>query len=306
MQTKRSNVIIQKFQINWSSHPWEPKKFLTAWKNATNDLNEQKRLLRMVAEHNYYLISNGFLHSKSHWVEKFVYRKLTITPSWMGQIHFSSLTTDEAICENVIASTSNRVVALNFANAIIPGGGYLAGSDSQEEELHRQYPELYASLRRSSRSKSNPMYPIRPGEVLVTNNIRRLRQNRNHGYDLIDNPTITSGFVTAAAPNFHDWTGTENPFAQVKQSVENTLEAIFTAPKQSQANVLVIGAWGCGAAAPRDEKIRTAYIHDMASAIAVSTMKNRHFYDVITVAIPDIDSQNYQIFYKTFKQYGLI
>lgn len=107
------------------------------------------------------------------------------------------MTTDESIVK--YNSLGYKVIGLNFVNEKLPGGGYLRGSIAQEEDLCRQYPFLYNSLKNSKYSKDD-YYPI-DDHVLLTYDVKRYREDSNLGYKIIENSTIETIFITSAAPN---------------------------------------------------------------------------------------------------------
>ena len=53
--------------------------------------------------------------------------------------------------------------------------------------------------------------------------------------------------------------------------------------------------------APQDPNKKIEYITSMASLIVEYVNKYRKFYDVISVSIPNKQSENYQIFSKVFQ-----
>ena len=75
----------------------------------------------------------------------------------------------------------------------------------------------------------------------------------------------------------------------------------------TDTDILIIGAWGSGAFSPQnDPTVRTMYVKSMAGTIAEFATVFRNVYDVIVVAIPNISSENYKLFYEAFKTSGLI
>ena len=138
-----------------------------------------------------------------------------------------------------------KVLALNFASAKNPGGGFLGGSQAQEESLARStglYPclleaEDYYTTHRQTKSCFYTDYMIySPAVPLLKDDAGQYR------------PTLqTASFITAPAVN----TGV------VKQREPQRLPEIKAVMKQRMAKVfalalthgyrhLVLGAWGCG------------------------------------------------------------
>lgn len=127
-----------------------------------------------------------------------------------------------------------EALALNFANAHTPGGGYLTGARAQEEELCRLLPQLHPSLKACR-------YPIRPGEALLTQGLAAVRTPSSRQLC----PTQGEvNIVTAAMPQYHDARpGTPAWF----QTVSLRIRAVLHAAKCSGLPNLVLGAFGCGA-----------------------------------------------------------
>jgi len=126
-------------------------------------------------------------------------------------------------------------LALNFANAYTPGGGYIAGCLAQEEELCRLLPQLYPSLKSCH-------YPINPGEALVTQGLLAVRQVFSH------EPCSSQGevgIVTAAMPDRHEHKSMAA--AEWAETVSLRIRAVLHAAKSSGLPNLVLGAFGCGA-----------------------------------------------------------
>ncbi|MFC4158358.1 TIGR02452 family protein [Chitinimonas lacunae] len=139
----------------------------------------------------------------------------------------------------------SRVAALNFASAKHPGGGFLGGSQAQEESLARA-SALYPSLTRFQA----PFYDFHQRKTLlysdraiVSPDCPVFRDDNDH---LLETPYAVT-FITAAAPNA----------GAIAQHEAESLSAVPTALAGRAAKVLalaadadipalVLGAWGCG------------------------------------------------------------
>lgn len=168
------------------------------------------------------------------------------------------------------------VMALNFANAMVPGGAYRIGGQAQEESLCRS-SLLYASLCRAKGFygyhwlHSTPLYSHR---VLYSDNIPVIRSADG---ELLAVPCVCD-FLTAAAVNRRlamPWHTKERIHAVMRQRIE----AVLAAAMQHMPEVLILGAFGCGAFGNRREEILPMF----AEAI------NRMIPDSVEVwfAIPD-------------------
>ena len=297
---------------------WDNEDFIKQFFNCTSRY-EKKKKLKEVSASNYEIIKQK--SCPTPWTYKYEYKDYPYIANNFcygkkGIITIEDLTTDDAIVK--YSDLGYEVIALNYANAFTPGGGYLNGSIAQEEELCRQYPHLYNSLKNSKHSKKN-YYPLSNNHLLITHDIKRYRENCNNGYKVIKNPDITAGFITTAAPNMRSIKNKGKQFDDYRGEIHKLLKMIFSVAytkllsflktkfrikdsEQKGYDVLIIGAWGCGAFAPIGTKDRIRYITDMANLMAYVANQYRHMYDYISVAIPDKNSENYKIFRKAFSK----
>lgn len=141
-----------------------------------------------------------------------------------------------------------RPLALNFANGLRPGGGFLNGARAQEESLCRQtglYPTLEGDpmyerhLRAGSRASSSAA--ILSPEVPVI---------RGDDGALLDAPWRVD-IVTCAAP-VAGAVGLEATRVLLRERIHRVLAIAAARGFQS----LVLGAWGCGAF--RNDPVTTA------------------------------------------------
>ena len=130
-------------------------------------------------------------------------------------------------------------LALNFANGVTPGGGFLNGARAQEEVLCRSsalYPTLvgdpmYANHRTRSRPDSTAW-------AIYTPDVPVFRTD--DGAEL-DRPWLLS-FLTCAAP-YAPNIGQPESGDLLKERIRRVLEVA----RAYGHEVLVLGAWGCGA-----------------------------------------------------------
>lgn len=139
-----------------------------------------------------------------------------------------------------------RPVALNFASAKNPGGGFLNGARAQEESLCRS-SGLYACIR------GNAMYTLHgPTSGGFYTNAAIYSPGvpvfRTEAGELLDE-AFPCGFVTAPAVNAGTFLGT-NPdprkVQQVEAEMRDRVEKVLTIMAGHGHDVAVLGAWGCG------------------------------------------------------------
>jgi uncharacterized protein (TIGR02452 family) len=138
----------------------------------------------------------------------------------------------------------HRPVALNFASAKHPGGGFLSGARAQEESLARS-SGLYACLRddpmyerhRAQRDAMYTSYAIYSPDVPVF---------RDDDGALREEPFLCS-FITAPAVNAQVVLQRE-PFARpaIRAAMKERIARVLAIAAAHGHTALVLGAWGCG------------------------------------------------------------
>ncbi len=137
-----------------------------------------------------------------------------------------------------------RVLVLNFANPVQPGGGVRYGARAQEEDLCRK-STLLASLESEAAA---PFYaghqdagPLASDAILLSPNVEVFRDENN---ELLDEPFVVS-VLTCAAPLIR--TGTKPPQDELEALLYNRILGILHVAAAYGYHYLVLGAWGCGA-----------------------------------------------------------
>lgn len=139
-----------------------------------------------------------------------------------------------------------NMLVMNFANAIRPGGGYLSGSNAQEECLCRQ-STLYASI---SSEKANEMYsfndkkrhPFDSDYMLLSKYVEVFRNSYG---EFLDDSFVTS-VMTIPAPNLFG-RAADAPQEEIDEVMKKRIRNYFIVAAEFGYKHLVLGAWGCGA-----------------------------------------------------------
>lgn len=148
------------------------------------------------------------------------------------------------------------IVALNFASARNPGGGFLNGAVAQEEDLCR-CSGLYHCL------KSKPIFYNKNilcddtyynNDIIYSPNVPFFRDINNL---LLEDPFMVS-IISAPAPNIRVMKEVDEGRLQ---SILNTrvLKILQIAYIHNHKN-LILGAWGCGAFGNKPEMVVSAFI----------------------------------------------
>jgi uncharacterized protein (TIGR02452 family) len=142
-------------------------------------------------------------------------------------------------------ATDQEPLCLNFASARHPGGGFLSGSQAQEESLARS-SGLYASI-----SRQGEMYEhnralrtcLYSDYMIYSPRVPVFRHDRG---DLLDEPYVVS-FITAPAVNAAAVRKNEpHNIPDILPTMRRRLARLLWAAQQMQHSTLVLGAWGCG------------------------------------------------------------
>jgi uncharacterized protein (TIGR02452 family) len=145
----------------------------------------------------------------------------------------------------LLADGGGPVAALNFASAKNPGGGFLGGSQAQEESLARSSalyaslllaPEYYDRHRRSSSALYSDAMILSPDCPVFRDDDGRL----------LEEPRLAT-FITSAAPNAGS-AATNHPeeLPRIPEVFRRRSEYVLALAAAHGYRRLVLGAWGCG------------------------------------------------------------
>jgi len=137
-----------------------------------------------------------------------------------------------------------RTIALNFASAKNPGGGFLSGSEAQEESLARS-SSLYACLD----GRSMYSFHRRYGDTLYTEYViysPSVVVFRDDDGTLLETP-FTCSFLTAPAPNAgavlqRDPTRGD----ELRRALQRRISKVLSIAAAQDYDAIILGAWGCG------------------------------------------------------------
>jgi len=162
-----------------------------------------------------------------------------------GSARFEVVNETTLAAAHRLVDAGQRAVALNFASATHPGGGFLSGARAQEESLARN-SALYACL------QGNPMYEFHQAghDAMYTDyaiyspDVPVIRTDDG---ELIPEPWLCS-FITAPAPNA-DALRQSAParLAEIPKAFERRIHRVLAIAVLHGHAAIVLGAWGCGA-----------------------------------------------------------
>ena len=198
-----------------------------------------------------------------------------------------------------------KIAVLNFASATKPGGGVINGSSAQEESLCR-CSTLYPTLDRRFLWQSYYDVNRAAGDVLHTDaciyspGIVICKTDENFPERMPQEDWVTVDVISCAAPNLRNTPANlYNPEngqavsilpADLQRPHEQRARAILAVAADNGVDILVLGAFGCGAFRNDPRVVAKAYANVMKDC--------RRYFNLIEFAIfcRDFETENYDAF----------
>lgn len=141
----------------------------------------------------------------------------------------------------VIANRESRSIALNFASAYHPGGGYLTGARAQEESLCRA-SGLYYTLRDvTAFYDDNKRGGVEYTDGMIhSENVPVVRDDFGKAPDT----PVLCDFLTVPAVNRHK--AHAIPREQTNLTMERRINKIVSYCAETDCGTVILGAFGCG------------------------------------------------------------
>ena len=255
------------------------------------------------------VVENSIVNQKLIMADESVEYK--VVGGRVGKVVVSGKRTLEA--SEPYAKQGKRVCVLNFASATNPGGGVVHGSSAQEEAICRcsnLYPclntkEMWNGFYGPHRKADNPLYN---DDCIFTPGVKVFKSDSNFPEQLPEADWWDVDVITCAAPNLRSIPSNRmNPNAGSRKAdiTYEGLRALHTARIQrifevamaNGAEVLVLGAFGCGAFCNPPELV--------AEVFAKCTEKYKECFDVIEYAVfhTERETANYVAFKNAMKKF---
>lgn len=191
-----------------------------------------------------------------------------------------------------------KIAVLNFASALTPGGGVISGSRAQEESLCRcstLYPVLLKKEFRDkyygyNRSNYNFKYT---DACIYTPDIAIIKSDIDVPERLSQDEWLYVDVITCAAPNLRRADYRLNG-GEIFNLHINRGRRILDVALDNGVDVLVLGAFGCGAFGNPPEIVSKAYKQ------LVEEYQHDFTYISFAVFCSERDRKNYDMFAKTF------
>lgn len=161
------------------------------------------------------------------------------------EIEVKNVTTLHAAKE-LLEDGTEKVIALNFASARHPGGGFLKGALAQEESLARSSalyetliakPEMYDE-NNHIKSGLYTDYMIYSPDVPVFRHDMGNLLNEPYLLSFITSPAVNVGYIQTAKQKI--------PYSDIHKTMKKRIEKILAVGLNHGYDTIVLGAFGCG------------------------------------------------------------
>lgn len=194
----------------------------------------------------------------------------------------------------------SKVLVLNFANPVNPGGGVRRGARAQEEDLCRK-SSLLLSLEDES---SKPYYEYNRSlhtymgsdAIILSPSVEIIKDSEG---ELLDDSVIVS-VMTCAAPMISS--GLEGMTeAEYEQMFYDRIVATLKVAANYGYKYLVLGAWGCGAFG-NDANVVAKLYYKALKELEYNGLPHESLFRQIYFAVLDrtADQRNFRAFYEYF------
>lgn len=241
-------------------------------------------------------------HTKIFWEDE--YPDFNVSETYDTQVSVSRDRSYQAAMRLKAQDRESRVAVMNFANAFQPGGGVTSGAGAQEECLCRTstlYPLLYRKYLRDTFYKHHhTLKTAKASDALIyTRDVVIIKTDVDLPERLPRDQWTKVDVITVAAPDLRDKWNVHVPLVgngtymnnaelfgyHVKRAIH-----VLTCAAAMGADVLVLGAFGCGAFQNDPEVVARAY--KAAIGEFPKVFKKIEF----AVFCPAADTRNFEVF----------
>lgn len=209
------------------------------------------------------------------------------------------------------ARAGKKVCVLNFASASNPGGGVKNGSSAQEEAICR-CSTLYSSLIQNEMwggfygPHRNSGDPLHNDDCIYTPGVVVFKTDTNYPRAMPQSDWYSVNVITCAAPNLREKpsnsmnydgsTAVKISDADLKKLHEKRMERILSIAALNGNDVVILGAFGCGAFMNPPEVV--------ADGMIPAIEKYRECFETIELAVycSPRDDTNFRVFDRVMKR----
>lgn len=191
---------------------------------------------------------------------------------------------------------NSKIAVLNFASWLKPGGMYLDGAIAQEEALcHESF--LYSVLSSNKcqegfykpHNKTKRNYGIYSNDCIYSPDVIFFKNNKE----------IKADVITIAAPNKSYFLKSDPDNIELRAklniAMRERIDTIFAVAKENNAEILILGAFGCGVFHNNPRLVATYFK-------AFTKIKYKNYFKQVIFAIPNNYNGNYSTFETIFKR----
>lgn len=201
------------------------------------------------------------------------------------------------------AEAGDRVCILNFASAVSPGGGVVKGAQAQEECICRQSTLYFALSDPKTAGKfydyhwslinNGGMSRRNSDDIIFTPDVYVVRDEADNETIMSEDKWYKVDVITCAAPDLRK-TGDVSEYCPSKEELLKVFEIrwrkILAVAAKHKADVLILGAFGCGVFANPPELVVRAFNNIFGEF--------KHHFKTIEFAVytTDMENRNYKAF----------
>lgn len=181
------------------------------------------------------------------------------------RIEVTAETTAQAARRLIEKECEAHVLALNFASARNPGGGYLRGAKAQEEDLARCSALYTCQITQREYYDQNRACEslIYTDHLIYSIDVPFFRDDR---LDLLPAPFLVS-IITSPAPNAREELRRRaDAGPNIATALERRAEQLLRVALHHKHRVLVLGAWGCGVFRNDPRAVADVFARHLANA----------------------------------------
>lgn len=196
----------------------------------------------------------------------------------------------------------NKVLVLNFANPVRPGGGVRHGAKAQEEDLCRK-STLLASL---ESPEAAPFYathrasgsPLASDAIILSPDVEIIRDENG----TLLNDSLVVSVLTCAAPMANT---KERPAPNTLEKIlYDRIMGILHVAAAYQYHYLVLGAWGCGAFGNDAKQVSRLFFQALKNFRRGTNTHIGYFRAVVFAVLDHSRSQyNFKCFEEQFRSF---
>ncbi len=191
-------------------------------------------------------------------------QKQLFTPTISTQITVSADSTLDAVRRLAKAFPNKRIACLNFASAKNPGGGFLNGSQAQEESIARAsglYPcqllaEAYYQYHRKQGTCLYSDHMIYSPKVPIFKYEDGSPMEQAIFASIITSPAVNAGVVRRQE---------KSKVALILPTMQTRIDKLLSLFAEKGEEILVLGAWGCGVFQNESEDIAQLFYEALNS-----------------------------------------